>query len=137
MKRLCLFILLIFSLTCCNSNSLERHRKEGRRVTERLLKDLQKIRDREDLVTNKGKIKQHFNTLVTVMIQAREHRFHHYLEESNEPSEEEAEVNLALKNELIRICEIEGGREILEKCQEEALNHLDAFEKRLKKKRVS
>jgi hypothetical protein len=37
-----------------------------------------------------------------------------------------------LRRELNRIYGIEGGREIIEKCQEEALFRLDGFEKRQK-----
>ena len=58
-------------------------------------------------------------------------------EEPFEPDTTNTLVSDMLKEELKRIYKLEGGREVIEKAQKEALIRLDAFERSLKKKKTA
>ena len=77
-------------------------------------------------------LKEHFESLINLMIQAREFEQKH-LEAENGLEEEGSSARL--EEELRRVYGIEGGREIIEKSQHEALFRLDAYERALAKKR--
>ncbi|MBY0528682.1 MAG: hypothetical protein K2P51_00650 [Rhabdochlamydiaceae bacterium] len=132
MKRtpiLCL-LLLLFG---CAPNSLDDFRHEGESRTRALIYDLQQINSREVLMRAEPNLKKHFEKLVDLMIEARQFQLKNPDLELLET--EERTFSLALKEELRRIYRIEGGREVMERAQQEALVRLDAYERaRLSKK---
>ena len=74
--------------------------------------------------------------MTDIIINAREFKLGHPNAEIPELSQKDIILSDQLRSELNRIyTTIEGGREIIEKCQEEALNKLDTFEKTLNAKR--
>lgn len=75
--------------------------------------------------------------LTDTMIAAREHHENDSYAEPLPFSAKDKELSERFRAELNRIYEMDGGREVIEKCQEEALNKLDAFEKNLAFKRES
>jgi hypothetical protein len=117
----------------CSPSSLEDFHYEGESCCRALVKDLQKIHSREELMRATPVIKNHFEELVTLMIHAREFQENHP-DENTPPAVENAVCRL-LEEELRRIYALEGGREIIERTQQEALVRLDAFEKVSAKKR--
>ncbi len=126
-----LLLLLIFALSGCGRNSLEDFRLEGEEVAYTLIQELRKIRTRDQLRNSSGKLQRLFNDLADIMIAALEFRQKHPgLEKNLLPFNNK--LNNQLRFELNRIYKIEGGRQIIEKCEEQALHRLDAFEKRLK-----
>ncbi len=80
-------------------------------------------------------LKKHFESLINLMIQAREFQQKHLDDLGTEVAYEEDSADIRLEEELRRIYGIEGGREIIERCQHEALFRLDAYERSLAKKR--
>lgn len=126
-KALVIFITLLAA--ACSPSSLDDFKKEGEAVSKSLVVILQKIETREDLTNASPKLKKKFEELVDLMIAARKYQILHPEEESFNILEYELPSNEDLITELKRIYSIEGGREIIEDTQREALLRLDAFEK--------
>ncbi|HSX03631.1 MAG TPA: hypothetical protein VLG76_02765 [Rhabdochlamydiaceae bacterium] len=124
-------MLLIYG---CSPDSLDNYQKEGQLFCRHLAKDLKKIHTREELVKSELLIKKKFDELVELIIDARQYQMKH-------PDEyvvagEENPFSDELLFELKRIYgNIEGGREIIERAQKEALIRLDGFEKKLEKQK--
>jgi hypothetical protein len=97
--------------------------------------DLEKIENRQQLLLAEPQLKKHFEALITLMIEAREFQQKHLDDVAIESPYEEGSVDLQLEEELRRIYSIEGGREVVERAQHEALIRLDAYERALAKKR--
>ena len=122
-----LFLSLTFS---CSSKTLEDYREEGQSITQSLIKEFRKIQTREQLVASTTRLKKHFDKLVDLIIRARDSN-----DESLDLTKKDHLLSDQLRTEMFRIYQIEGGRAIVEKCQEEALHRLDAFENAAVKKR--
>ena len=131
-KILAAGVLLMDLLCGCSPSSLEDFHYEGESRCKALVHDLQKIQNREELTRAIPKLKKTFEELVTLMIHAREFQENHPAD--NEVAFENTFSSL-LEEELRRIYAMEGGREIIEHAQQEALVRLDAFEKACTKKR--
>lgn len=130
---------IVFLLLCCSCSphSSAEFQREGEARCKSLLKDLQKIENREQLVRAESLLKKHFESLIDLMIEAREFQQKHPDDSLAEALlEEEEGVDASLEKELRRIYTIEGGREVIEKAQHEALVRLDAFERGVAKKKV-
>ena len=67
--------------------------------------------------------------LTEVIIQAQEYKDRYPEAESTLAHNKEQSISDQLRIELNRILRMEGGREVIEKAQEDALNRLDAFAK--------
>ena len=100
-------------------------------ISKKLSTELSHIHTREDLVTSSSKLKRQFDELVDTIIAAREYQQKHSDIDMQDISRSNHLASDALREELNRVYRIEGCRQIIEKCQENALNRLDAFEKRL------
>jgi hypothetical protein len=97
------------------------------------MEELKEIETLEQLLGSETRLKKKFETLVALMIDASRFQDKH-LESEEAPSEELA-VSLALKEELQRVYLIEGGREVIERAEQEALVKLDAYERSRLKQR--
>lgn len=129
----CLFSCLL--LTSCGSNSLEDFREEGEGITRSLIEELKEIRTREDLMQAIPRLEHLFDNLVDTIIAAEDYKEKNSRADSLELTKENHELSDQLRIELNRIYSLEGGRQVIEKCQEQALHRLDAFEKRLAKQK--
>jgi len=123
-------VCLLFALGCSPS-SLEDYQHEGEAVCRLLIKELKKIESREDLIKATPKLKKRFHQVVDIVIEARKFQEGHP-EEKKEFTFDPRQMSDLLKSELKRIYQIEGGRELMEHAQREALIRLDAFEKEVK-----
>jgi hypothetical protein len=124
-------IVLLLLLGACSPNSLEDFRYEGEAKSRALASDLKKIHTREELLKAVPVLKKRFNSLVDLMIEALEFQQAH-------PEEAEMDADIrghaasdALRVELERIYALEGGRQVIENAEREALLRLDAFERKL------
>lgn len=115
----------------CSPSSQEDYYREGRRLTQVLIDQLQSVQSHEQLLAIESDLKNTFDDLVALMIQTREFQDQHGEEVLEETSEESA----LLKEVLLRVYAIEGGRELIEKAEQEALIRLDAYERQRMKKR--
>ncbi|MGC1878214.1 MAG: hypothetical protein WA347_08340 [Rhabdochlamydiaceae bacterium] len=129
--------LSIFLLLCgCSPNSSEEFQQEGKTRCRLLVTDLQKIENREQLLLAESKLKKHFEALIDLMIEACEFQQKKLEDVSSEAVFAESGADALLEDQLRRIYAIEGGREVIERTQQEALVRLDAYERILAKKRL-
>jgi hypothetical protein len=106
---------------------LQDYRAEGEETLRLLVQELHTIHTRQQLIAASSTLKQLFQELVEVMIAAEEYRDKHSQEEELFSGESSRYSNL-LFMELNRIYQIEEGmRELVEKCQQDALNRLDGY----------
>jgi hypothetical protein len=132
--QLAQIIWALFILCGCSPNSSEEFQQEGKARCRSLLTDLQKIENREQLLASQPKLKKHFETMIDLIIEAREFQQKHLEEGESENDDRTNTAEADLQEELRRIYAIEGGREIVERSQQEALVRLDAYERALAKK---
>jgi hypothetical protein len=129
-------IWALLLLCSCSPNSSEEFQREGETHCSMLAADLQKIENREQLLLAEPVLKKHFERLIDLMIEAKQFQQKRFEDIPTEIPCEENAAEASLENELRRIYAIEGGREIVERAQQEALVRLDAFERALEKKRA-
>lgn len=120
---------LIIFFSSCSSESLTDFHYEGEAVSRLLIAELQQIRSRDDLLVHAPRLQELFNQLVDLMIHAQEFKDTHPNASLDVVFKEHSESD-RLRIELNRVLHMEGGKEVLEKAQESALNHLDIFEKK-------
>lgn len=109
MKKVCLLFLLICS---CTSKSPRGVPGEAERICKQLTKELQKVETREELLAAEGKLAALFEQLVDLMLLA------------GEAAGFTNAYDQLLLEEMMRVYRIEGGREIVERAQREALIRL-------------
>ncbi len=93
-----------------------------------LIKHLEQIESQEELLRAEPVLKKIFDAYVGLINQAREYQLKHTDEVATDGGSDFS-ISDALKEELRRIFAIEGGREIIERAQQEALVRLDGYEK--------
>lgn len=131
MKKIILsFIFLMVITTACGPSSLDDFREEGSEKTYALIKELKSIQTHEQLVTATPRITRLFNELTDIMIAAREFKEQHPDADLSEPNQRTLTLNRKLQEEMERLYQIDGCREGIEHCQEEAMLRLDTFEKK-------
>lgn len=118
-----LFLLLTLILLSCGSPTLENYREEGQGVLRSLVNDLRRVKTRQDLVSAAPKLQERFNHLVDIIILAEDFRAKNG--DSQEISLGDYYLSDDLRAELIRIYQLPDGRELIEQCQEEALERLE------------
>lgn len=137
MKWILTSFLISLLLVCgCSPSSSEEFRREGSARCQALIRDLEKIENHEQLLSAELQLKKHFESLVSLMVEAAEFQQKNLDSPDVEGATEERGVDEKLQEELRRIYTIEGGREVIERCQQEGLVRLDAYERALVKKRA-
>lgn len=116
--------LLFFLLSACSSPSLDDFRAEGQEVNRALIIELKKIRSRDDLPLHEDRLKLLFGKLVDVIQRAKEYKKVHPESEISPISPKEQSANEELRFELNRVLRMDGGKEVIEKAQAEALERL-------------
>ena len=128
--------ILIFFTTSCGPRSLNDFRQEGEGIAEDIVKELKQIHSTEEFPQHSIRLKKLFNKLVDVIIAAHEYK-NTYSSANLDVDSSNYTASESLREQFVRIFKMEGGQEKLEKCEQEALNRLDAYEKELKKQRGS
>lgn len=126
----CLIAFLCLLVSSCSPNSSAEFIREGQARCEMFARDLEQIENRRQLLGSEEQLKMHFESLVSLMIQAKEFQRTHEDDISFEMDPLEWGQDIRLENELRRIYTVEGGREIVERAQHEALVRLDAYMRR-------
>lgn len=119
-----LILMLLLILTSCGSRSLDDFEEEGEGVVRSLVQELQSIHSRDQLLASTGKLKRLFDRLADVMTAAEEYRNSHPELDQSEFIRLNHELSDQLRIELNRLYKLEGGCQIIEKCQENALHKL-------------
>lgn len=124
-------ILFLFCIvTSCGPRSLDDFEEEGEGIVRSLIQELEMIQSREQLLVNSTLLQRHFDRLVNTMIAAEEWISSHPEQCKMRGIPPNHELSDLLRIELNRLYCLEGGRQIIEKCQEKALHRLDAFEQK-------
>ena len=124
MRALYLLLLSLFLFSCAPA-SPEEFANESVYIQKELLKLFRTVETQEDLVEKGPKIRSLSYDLVALIKRANEY----YKTTNEEIIQRELPVSKALKEEMKRIYEIEGGRSTVEKYQREALFLLDEIAK--------
>lgn len=120
-----LFVLSsLLSLLACSRNSLEDFKEEAKGITRTISETLRQIHTREELIKQAPRLKKLFNDLTDIIIASNEFQKKHPKEDRPALNAEDRLQSDILREELNRIYRLEGGREIIEKTQEEALHRL-------------
>lgn len=120
-------ILPLLFLFGCSPHSLEDYQFQGEALCRTMVVELQKIHTRDELSAALPELKRQFSAFVNLMIEAKEFQLKHPEQEGIDPAYYEHEYAEGLKDELARLCKLEGGRELIEKAQREALIRLSVF----------
>ncbi len=125
MKKKCLLGIMLF-LSACQPSSLEDFQYEGSCQVRLLLEEMAQIETRQDLARMEPILKNRFEKIVFVMMQAKAFQQKH---PDCEPvfSAQSALASERLLDEMQRIYALEGGRESIERAQREAMLKLDAY----------
>jgi hypothetical protein len=103
------------------------YKEEGEGVVRSLHQELREIHSREDLISSSGRLKRHFDRLAEVMIAAEEYKKSNPACDSDDCTVPNRELSDLLRGELNRLYRLQGGRQIIERCQEQALHRLAAY----------
>lgn len=123
-----LSLVLLGALGGCSPSSSEDFQREGNALSRRLMKHLNSIETYEELLRAEPLLKKSFEAYVDLIIQAREYQKKHPDLVTTEGNGDFS-VSEQLKEALRQIYALEGGREIVERAQQEALVRLDAYER--------
>ena len=128
MKKIC-FLFLVFFVIGCSPSTVQDCKREARGIIKSLTADLKEVQTREDLIDHEKTIQKKSRELVSLMIRLKK------LEEKGLtiPKDDDQTFSDALMQEMKRIYTIQGGRELIERFQREALLELDAFDQKRKK----
>ncbi len=127
MKKPILLFILLTVLYGCSPSSLDDFQREGEALSRILIKHLESIESQEELLRAEPILKKDFEAYVDLINQARAYQLKHTDEIATDGGSDFS-VSDELKKQLRRIFAIEGGREIIERAQQEALERLDANE---------
>lgn len=128
MRRLWVIFLAIF-VTACAPSSLQECCEHGEAITLDIARELEKCHSREDLQKSIPRLKKQFMRLVDIIIEASLHQ-------GEPPAFTDGRAGDKLLFEMQRVYLIEGGRQLVELAQREALEKLDAFDQRHKKGKI-
>jgi len=116
-------LLLILILTGCQSSTLEEFKAEGQNKVHALSEEFRKIKTRDELLDAEERLKACYRDIAASMFAASDWKDQHPGEEFPILTETDRKLSENVRLELIRLYRIEGGKEILEKCQRQAFDH--------------
>ncbi len=122
-------------LVSCGPSRPEDFRRQGQRLQKTLTRQLHKIETRDDLVLAVPRLTELFDEFVDIMIAARQKGYEGRWEASSDLEPDEEQLSRRLRQELERVCGLEGGQDLITQCQKKALLRLDAHEQQLASKR--
>ncbi|MBJ7449542.1 MAG: hypothetical protein JHC93_04195 [Parachlamydiales bacterium] len=132
--RFIIGLVILIMASGCSASGLEEYRDSAEHIVNELSCELQSCENQEQLQQHAPKLKKLFQKLVELVIDAREYQIKHPEEAEKMSIYGDRGASDRLLNELNRIYELEGGRQIVELSQKDALERLDAFESRFQKK---
>lgn len=125
-----LLFLAVGAVLCgCSPHSSEEFHKEGEVLCRSLVETLQTIDSLDQLLLAEPILKKKFESLVSLMIEASRFQQKHPDDWGAEAGIEPGFISVELKEQLRRIHLLEGGREVIERAQQESLVKLDAYER--------
>lgn len=110
-------LVLLLTCTACQISSYEDFREKGRSKTRSLLVELKKIRTKDQLIQREKNIQLAFSEIASLLSQLEEFQKTHPAIEPSPLSHLDKELSDQLRIEILRICRLEGGEEILRRCR--------------------
>lgn len=111
--RKCITSFLLLVLCSCSGPSPESYREQGSALIRTLIKDLKKVRTKEELVDRQEKIHQTFIKLKETVMEAESYLKAHPKTEIPLFTRQDQDLSDELQIELNRLLRIDGCREVL------------------------
>ena len=132
MMKSCRYLILILPcflllLHACSPTSARDYQTQIAGQVHRFSKDLKKIKDPHGLQSQKKRLKKHFDQLTQMVITYNQYLDLHPEIDTKITRKLEREA-LALKGELCRIYELDGGQQLIEEVQTDAYYRMGLFE---------
>lgn len=127
-----LFLPLLILFSGCSPESFDDFQREGERFSRQMCEELSEVKTREELIAHLPRIQKLYGELAELLIEARSYQ----LTQSSEGSIPSSfgyrnGASEQLLEALERIYQIEGGRGIMEKAQQDAAERLARFEEEI------
>ncbi|KAF3363215.1 hypothetical protein PHSC3_000231 [Chlamydiales bacterium STE3] len=116
------FYLLMLLLSSCGPSSLEDYKDLGRRKTQKLLEELQKIQNRDQLLDAEKELLTHYEEIAELMQAVAKFHKQHPKDPLPPLTFQDHELSDKLRLEILRISRFDGGREIIDKICSKASN---------------
>ena len=113
------WVLILMILTACGPHTAKDCRREAEGTMRALIAQLEQVETRDDLLAKEAKLKKLYAKMGDLVVEAER------LGGTARPPD--GELNERLKEELVRVYGLPGGREIVERAQGEALHRLAAL----------
>lgn len=133
--RYVLAFVVAIAVCGCSPDSLRDHRQEGQAISRRLIHEMRAVTTRQELVEALPGLESLFEELVDVMISARQRQEEEVAPSPLELTERDHQLSAALRTEMERLYQLEGGRDLIESAQRESLSRLDTFEYQLSRRK--
>ena len=102
---------------------MQEYRYEGESIARSILYDLVDVHSKEDLILLTPSLKKKFSKLTDLMLIANKYHKNHSEDEENE--EIDHRISDALKEQFIRIYQIDGCQEVMEEIQRDSVHRLN------------
>lgn len=115
------FFSLFFLFFACSPQTYEDFQMEAERIDAKILHDLKEVHTKQDLLARTSHLKKNYKKMAKLIA-----LFDEYLQSHEMPSQqkEPSSTSQQLCHELLRIYEIPGAKEVLQRIQQEALYYL-------------
>lgn len=117
-----LIFLLCLLLVACGPSSLDDYKELGKVKTRRLIEELQKIQNRDQLMDAEETLMQCYQEIAELMLAIDKFQKTHPNHPIPSMGFQDHELSDKLRFEILRICRFDGGREILDKIRLQGLN---------------
>jgi hypothetical protein len=125
-----ILILIITILASCQPSSEDDFKQETKAICEHIASNLSTVSSLEDLEKLKPSLKNSFEDLVDLLIQAKRFEIENGWNLSSPLSSEQAHAQDTLLSELNRVLQIDGAQDLIESIQRNSLERLDNFDKK-------
>ncbi len=111
---------LMLLLSSCQSDSRESFQRSGKQLTSRMAELLSGVDSRQACLERESELESLYLQYAALIVRAEAFLKKHPMDLSDDDS-----VSEVLRRELLRVYEIDGCREIVERAQREAIHHLN------------
>ena len=129
-KKIPFLLLTAILLTSCQPNSEDDFKQETKSICNHISSKLSSVKNLDDLKKSKPSLKQSFDDLVELLIQAKRFEMENGWSRSSPLTSEQAKAQDQLISELNRVLQIDGAQDLIEDIQREPLEKLDSFDQK-------
>jgi len=117
--RVCLALIIIGSiLGACQNSSYSKFKEKGQSKSRSLIDELKMVRTKDQLVERRHSLRRYFDDLADLNDQAKSYALNHPSEPLPLMDLESKELSDLLRQELLRVYRLDGGREIIDECRQ-------------------